>query len=255
MNAVSPEILRTIQELQRLPSLAAFALGGGTNLALQYNHRISDDIDLFCPHIVGLKGFATIQSEVAAFYGDRAQRFDDPCAIDDQFSFLRFFIEIEEGTVLKVELLQNMKNLYEIETSNGVRLLSKKDIGLFKLVSAANRSSQKDIYDLDFITNDIPLVTLYDALVLKIKTYDGTGDRTIFDLDEHQSPIGRPELLLKFDSVPGSGKLPSHTSDHLHIVPGNKTWQLSKIEWRTKVRRLYEHLGKDFPRPEGMPIK
>lgn len=65
MNAVSPEILRTIQELQRLPSLSGFSLGGGTNLALQYNHRISEDIDLFCPHIVRLNGFAIIQSEVA----------------------------------------------------------------------------------------------------------------------------------------------------------------------------------------------
>ena len=63
MNAVSPEILRTIQELQRLPSLWGFSLGGGTNLALQYNHRISDDIDLFCPHIVGISGFANIEKE------------------------------------------------------------------------------------------------------------------------------------------------------------------------------------------------
>ena len=54
MSAVSPAIVKTILQLQSLPSLANFSLAGGTNLALQYNHRISDDIDLFCPEINGL---------------------------------------------------------------------------------------------------------------------------------------------------------------------------------------------------------
>jgi hypothetical protein len=54
MTAVSPAIVKTIIQLQSLPSLANFSLAGGTNLALQYNHRISDDIDLFCSEIIGL---------------------------------------------------------------------------------------------------------------------------------------------------------------------------------------------------------
>ena len=64
MNAVSSEILKTILELQSLPSLSEFALGGGTNLAMQYNHRVSDDIDLFCPDIIGRRGFNKIKDEV-----------------------------------------------------------------------------------------------------------------------------------------------------------------------------------------------
>ena len=61
MSAVSPAIVKTILQLQSLPSLANFSLAGGTNLALQFNHRISDDIDLFCPEIIGLDGFNKIQ--------------------------------------------------------------------------------------------------------------------------------------------------------------------------------------------------
>lgn len=41
MSAVSPAIIETILQLQSLPSLASFSLAGGTNLTLQYNHRIS----------------------------------------------------------------------------------------------------------------------------------------------------------------------------------------------------------------------
>lgn len=69
--AVSSALIRTIRELQDLKSLKKFALAGGTNLALRYNHRESIDIDLFCPEIIG---------------------FVDPTNINDQFTFLRFYV-------------------------------------------------------------------------------------------------------------------------------------------------------------------
>jgi predicted nucleotidyltransferase component of viral defense system len=153
MKAVSSSICEIISELQTLASLSNFSLGGGTNLAIQYNHRVSEDIDLFCPDIVGKQGFNKIEEEVKKYFGSRARSFDDPCDINDQFRFLRFFIDTKQGEPIKVELLQNMKNLYEIEIRDNIKLLSKKDIGLFKLISASNRSAKKDIYDLDFITD------------------------------------------------------------------------------------------------------
>lgn len=47
MSAVSADLLEIIIELQSLPSLQHSFLGGGTNLAIRYNHRESVDIDLF----------------------------------------------------------------------------------------------------------------------------------------------------------------------------------------------------------------
>lgn len=47
MNAVSSVLINTILDFQKLPSVSKFSLGGGTNLALHYNHRISIDIDFF----------------------------------------------------------------------------------------------------------------------------------------------------------------------------------------------------------------
>lgn len=255
MSAVSPDILKTIIELQNLPSLSDFALGGGTNLALQYNHRISDDIDLFCPDIIGKDGFKKIELEVSAYYGEKATRFDTPCDINDQFVFLRFFINTDAGLVIKIELLQNMKNLYPIEVKENIRLLSKTDIGLFKLVSAASRTTKKDIYDLDFITNEVPLTKLYEELKVKNIKFNTESDRTIFDLEKHLSPIGNPHLLLKFDSVQSSMKMPTHTHDNIHIVDGNKSWAMSQIAWRSKVRSLYSHLGMRFPRPQGFRLR
>lgn len=254
MSAVSPAIVKTIFQLQSLPSLANFSLAGGTNLALQYNHRISDDIDIFCSEIIGLEGFNKIQEEVKASFGKNTRNFDNPCDINDQYSFLRFFIDTEDGTMIKVDVLQNMKYLFEIETINNIRLFSKADIGLYKLVSLSNRSTKKDIYDLDFITDEIKLSNLYESLKEKAKKFNKEEHKTIFDLDKNQSVLDNLELLISFDNITASSKFPTHTHDNIKITEGSKTWIEARISWRSKVRALYDHLGVDFPKPKGIDI-
>ena len=64
MGTVSPVLLTTIKELDQLPALSHFALAGGTNLAIRFGHRESQDIDLFCPEIVGIKHLEQIEKEV-----------------------------------------------------------------------------------------------------------------------------------------------------------------------------------------------
>lgn len=254
MSAVSPAIVKTILQLQSLPSLANFSLAGGTNLALQYNHRISDDIDLFCSEIIGLEGFNKIQEEVKASFGKNARNFDTPCDINDQYSFLRFFIDTDDGTMIKVDVLQKMKHLFEIETINDIRLFSKVDIGLYKLVSLSNRSTKKDIYDLDFITDEIKLSKLYQSLKEKAEKFDREENKTIFDLDKNQSVLDNLELLISFDNIKASSKFPTHTHDNIKITEGSKTWIEARISWRSKVRELYNYLGIDFPKPKGIDI-
>ncbi len=254
MSAVSPAIVKTILQLQSLPSLANFSLAGGTNLALQYNHRISDDIDLFCPEIIGLEGFNKIQEEVKTSFGKNARNFDNPCDINDQYSFLRFFIDTDDGTMIKVDVLQNMKHLFKIETINDIRLFSKADIGLFKLVSLSNRSTKKDIYDLDFITDEIKLSMLYESLKEKAEKFDKEEHKTIFDLDKNQSVLDNLELLISFDNITVSSKFPTHTHDNIKITEASKTWIQARISWRSKVRELYNYLGIDFPKPTGIDI-
>ena len=168
---------------------------------------------------------------------------------------MRFFLDLEDGETIKIELLQNMKNLFDSEVNQGINLLSKKDIGLFKLISTSNRSTKKDIYDLDFITDTISLIELYEYLKVKTLKFNKEEHRTIFDLNKNNTPIDNPELLLKFDTNSDYSKFPSHTNDNIQIIEGSKTWIEAKISWRAKVRRLFSHLGKDFPAPTGIKIK
>jgi hypothetical protein len=254
MNAVSPAIKKTIVELQCLPSLSNFNLAGGTNLALRYNHRVSDDIDMFCSEIIGKKGFQKIQEEVKQFFGNKVTNFDNPCDINDQYTFLRFFINAGDDAIIKVDLLQNMKSIHVIEILENIRLYSKKDIGLYKLVSLSNRSTKKDIYDLEIITDEINIIHLFEELRNKMEKYKDPEHKTIFDLDKNKSVIDNIELLIEFDSTLGTSKFPTHTHDNIKIIEGAKSWIISKINWKLKVRELYRHLGKDFPGPKGINI-
>ena len=148
-----------------------------------------------------------------------------------------------------------MKCLFELEIFNGIRLIHKIDIGLFKLMSASNRFAKKDIYDLDYITDEIPLIELFNYLKIKLEKFNQPEHKTIFDLDNETNPVNNPELLLEFDKIQFlNQKLPSHSNDRIELLESSKDWQTARLSWRSKVRKLFNHLGKDFPGPTGIKI-
>ena len=248
MKSVSPVLFQSIKELQSLASLKAFALAGGTNLAIRYNHRESIDIDLFCEEIIGFKGFQEIQQEIKDFYGETAIHFIDPMKLSDQFTFLRFFIQKEEMTI-KVDLIQNMKVLDPVETIQDLRLFSVRDIGLFKLMSASSRPAKKDIYDLYYITEEISLIQLYNDLLKKYEQFNTKEDQNIFDIDTEESVLGNPLLLLLFDSSYQVRKdKMMHSHDNILKMDTAVTWQAAKLQFRMRLRELCRYLNIDFPK-------
>lgn len=245
MSAVTPVLLQTIKQLQALPSLSQFALAGGTNLAFRFNHRQSQDIDLFCNQIVGVKHFETIEAEVKSFFGEAnitglQYPFDKE---SEQHTYLRFWVTKPCGTIIKVEIIQNMKMMDAIEVVDEVKLVTTKDIGLFKLISGSSRAAKKDIYDLDFITEKIDIIDLFEALKIKKQTFNQKEHQNIFDLDEEECPIQNPNLLLKFDGNVSQNKIkPIHSNDTILIVKGGKSWVRVRTSWRMKVKRLFRYL-------------
>ncbi|WP_421943343.1 nucleotidyl transferase AbiEii/AbiGii toxin family protein [Pedobacter sp.] len=247
MAAVSAELLETIIELQSLTSLKEAYLGGGTNLAIRYNHRESVDIDLFFSGIIGRGGYKAIEEEVQEHFGERISNLHYPCDRDDQYIFLRFWIKTGKLTI-KVEILQNTNFLDTVEEVNGARLATVRDIGLLKLMTAANRASFKDIYDLDYLTQEIALETLLDDLKVKQETYNKEEHKTIFDQDDEKSPVNDPLLLLKFEEHAIAKKdRPAHSDPRIIVETGSKNLMSAKSSYRRKVRVLCKKLGIAFP--------
>ena len=248
MSTVSPVIIETIKELQALPSLSNFALAGGTNLAYKFNHRESIDIDLFCNSIIGIKGFEQIEQEVLAFYGTKLiSGLDYPIKETDQFTFLRFWIQ-KPGGLIKIELIQNMVTLHKIEEIDGIKLVALNDIGTFKLMSASSRGAKKDVYDLDFITDAVSLIDLFEELKEKRKLFNKPEHRNIFDLDGDECPTTNPLLLLNFDKkIAIKRTKPIHSHDNIIISKDAKSWRMASSSYRIKIRKLFRHLGIEYP--------
>lgn len=246
MPAVSAELLKTIIELQGLASLQSAILGGGTNLAIRYDHRESIDIDLFFSGIVGKSGYQKIEEEVKSHFGGNASRLDYPCDEDDQYMFMRFWIK-KDTLSIKVEILQNASFLDEPDIVNGARLATIRDMGLLKLMTASNRASFKDIYDLDYLTADVSL-TLMEDLKHKQETFNGDEHRTIFDLDNETSPVDDPLRLLLFEAKAAAARnRPNHSDYRILPQPGKKNWRMAQSSYRRKVRQLCSDIGGDFP--------
>lgn len=256
MSAISAGLLKTIHELQSFACFDGSALGGGTNLAIRYQHRISTDIDIFFPGIIGKAGYGKIIDEVQNHYGARAFGVQFPCAIDDQYIFLRFFI-ICDGETIKVEVLQNMKMINPFEDVDGIQFVSELDIALFKMQSAANRANKKDIYDLDLLTEKFSLLYLFEQLKSKRDLYFEAEHRTIFDLDKEISPLDEPLSLLKFDAsdLKGNKSRPHHPQNRVDIVEGQKSWLLTRSSWRKKVRVLFDEWNIPFPSPFSSDVE
>lgn len=244
--AVSQELVQAIVELQSLSSLSSFALAGGTNLALRFNHRRSIDIDLFSSQLTGKAGMKSIQLELESFYASRLINCEiiDP-ELGEQYLFLRAFILKQDELIIKVEIIQNIPLIDPFEYLEGIRLLSLRDIGLLKLISASSRKAKKDIYDLEFITEIIALADLYAMLAEKLIRFQGSKYHSLFDLDLEKSPIDDIYLLLAFDEVNYKAlpSRPHHSHDSIDILPSGKSWILARAGWRRKVLNLMKSRG------------
>ncbi len=188
---------KTIKELQQLNSLSSFYLAGGTNLALRYSHRESVDIDLFCEDIIGINGFELIEKEIKEVFEDRVLYIGYPTKQNDELVFLRTIISTDNINI-KVEIIQGFKLFHPLETINEIRLASETDIGLFKLDSITNRYAEKDLYDLDYITEN-PNHSLNKLMELYEKRknyYIENSINTIFSLSNDFCPIENTELLI-----------------------------------------------------------
>lgn len=201
MEAVNKELYDLAVELQSFPLLAPFSLAGGTSLAIRYNHRISVDIDLFTDKVVGQQGLEGISEKLKNYY-QNSLRFCELINTEsgDQYCFLRALIN-KDGKDIKVEMIQNIQRMQPIEVYAGIRIFSVKDIALLKLLSASSRKAKKDIYDLDLITDEIPLETLTELLEQKQEIFNKEEHKNLFDLDGDPNPSKNISMLLEFDNT------------------------------------------------------
>lgn len=237
---ISEELIATIKELQQLTILEQFYLAGGTNLSIRYNHRESVDIDLFCEDIIGIEGFYELKKNIEEHFQKRIINIGFPTSQSDELVYLKTILKTE-NSFIKVEFIQGFKLLFPISIIDGMRLADEKDIGLFKLESLVNRYAEKDLYDLDYITDNPnqSLEKLMSLYAQKKQLYIESNINTIFTLSNDFCPLKNPELLLLENHIEAQGKMPYHSDSKLR---NNKTsFRYHKLNWNVKVKSFLKN--------------
>jgi hypothetical protein len=116
------------------------------------------------------------------------------------------------------------------------------------LMSAANRASDKDTYDLDYLTDNISLSDLMQSLKEKQDEFNEEQHKSIFDLDKEISPVIEPLRLLQFEYPNNPNKTrPSHSDHRIKIIAGQKSWVTARSNWKRKVRAYFREINIEYP--------
>lgn len=105
-------------------------------------------------------------------------------------AFLRVNVQ-RNGVPIKVDIIQNIPLLHPIEVFDNIRLIHELDIGALKLVSAANRGTQKDFGDLLLLCGLYSLERLHSELLKRESMFTGKEFGTIFNVEGLPSGLAR----------------------------------------------------------------
>ncbi len=253
-NGVSPNLRSVIQEFMNMPELKEFSLGGGTNLAVRYNHRVSIDIDLFSKDIIGINAMEEIVKAIEKRYSESQIIKKD--FNSNQYAWISGFIK-HNGSTIKLDIIQNLKLLYPIQEINGIRMISERDIASLKLESAANRGSRKDFYDLFLLLDKVGINQMYSDYLLRKEKYIKKTDFNIFSripgsnaqkLNEDLTP------LINFNHAKDL-KVPTNQIQLTTNSPTLHSWSYIQSTWEKKVRMLGENNNLKINQVETIPAR
>ena len=171
---VEPATLELLTRLMQVPSIEPFALAGGTNLSLQFGHRLSVDLDLFTDQSFSEQ---ELFDEVLTVY---------PTAIktDEAKNTLSLFVE-----GVKVDLLAHRYPLIKPFTQeSGIRFWSVEDVVAMKLGAVSGRGAKKDFWDLAELLNHFSLADMLGFFTTKYVNSDpGYVVRSLTYFDDAES--------------------------------------------------------------------
>lgn len=137
-------------ELNSLPEVAdVFALAGGTNLALRFGHRLSVDLDFFCPQPFNKSSLSKVLFEK---YGAAL------VLLNETAQSLRYALR-----GVKTEfLLHEYPTLHVHEDLQRAKLYSIPDVAAMKINAVIGRGAKKDFWDVACLLQQFSLTALID---------------------------------------------------------------------------------------------
>jgi len=196
------DLLRTVLiRLMGLPELDSFRLVGGTALALQLGHRISNDLDMFTDKEYGVVDLKKIDSLLRKNFN-----YVDKGTTDNfQIGIMRLIGDSPEHSI-KVDLFYTDTFVRPPIIEEGIRLASVEEIAAMKLELIARGGRKKDFWDLIEILDHYSLPQLFEIYAERYPYLDLAYLQTCLTnfliADEQEDPVclkGRIWELVKLD--------------------------------------------------------
>jgi predicted nucleotidyltransferase component of viral defense system len=139
--AVAPEMINLLKELQGNSLFKDHILVGGTALTLQLGHRTSTDIVLFTTKTQNA-------IELTNYFKRNYNNVNVNIAKND---FTRIYVND-----IKIEMVQyDEKILEEPKTEEGIRFLGMNEIAAMKLSAITHRTQPRDFIDIAYLLKEI----------------------------------------------------------------------------------------------------
>ncbi len=194
-SAVMPQsTLAILKSLILLDVLKDFSLVGGTALALHLNHRVSVDLDLFTSSEFNCNEI--LQSLSGSYQYTIVKK-------QEKNLMILFLTDPSlSQSAVKVDFLRYPHPLIDNQIqSEGIRLLSVKDIIPMKLSAISGRGAKKDFYDIYHLLNDFTLSRMMEFFSQK---YPNTSHFQVLksllyfaDADNDLDPISLKKVSWK----------------------------------------------------------
>ena len=142
--AISDSLWGLLQRLNEMPFVRSCYLGGGTALALQLGHRISDDLDLFSPQTLDQNTWLRDITDAGL----------DAIVVNQTQNHMELAIGAVKVDMIReqIPLLFPTKPIHS-QLAN-LEMADSRDIGRMKLIAIGSRGSKKDFVDLYCLTRE-----------------------------------------------------------------------------------------------------
>jgi len=145
MKGLSQQTEEIFEQISKLESVKNYTLIGGTALALQLGHRLSEDLD-FCKwrksknDFIRVDEWNQIASELASIGKVEVNILDD--------NHIDFMVNDVKITFYADNEFKEPKELVKQPFLNNIKIADVKSIGIMKVAMLLHRNSHKDYYDI-----------------------------------------------------------------------------------------------------------
>lgn len=212
--ALTPNTREAFEIAARTQLIRHYYLAGGSGLALHMGHRFSVDLDFFSQREDSVG--ATDRQALREAYYDRT--------LETVHDHEGTYSVTWRGVGVSFFRLPRFPLVEEAPLVEGIPVASKADIGAMKLAAIIDRGTRKDLVDLFFILQDVPLDRLFEVAAIKyshVTTFGISATRALAYFEDAEA-LPMPRML---DATPWS-QMRSFLESQALEVGRRELWQL-----------------------------